>query len=194
MIGWIQGNIIDKREDAVVINVQGVGYDIFCARALTENVSEGQTVSLHIYTHVREDVLSLFGFETKLEKELFLQLIKVSGVGAKTALSILSTYKSEQLISMIGAKDTKSLCAIKGIGKKAAEKIILELADKMKTFSIELQISTRTISSPHDDLVSALVNLGYKQNIVEQTIATLAFEETIGFDIKFKETLKHLSQ
>lgn len=196
MIGFVQGSILETDADTLIVDVAGVGYEVHAPTRLDQTFAIGQNASFYIYTHVREDALTLFGFATRVEKELFQKLIKVSGVGAKTALLILSTYGPEQLIAMIAGKDTTSLCAIKGIGKKAAEKIVLELADKMKDLSLSHQITptAQAFTSTDDELVSALINLGYKRQLVEQTLSTIEFDENLGFDQKFKQSLKQLSK
>ncbi|MCB1198409.1 MAG: Holliday junction branch migration protein RuvA [Deltaproteobacteria bacterium] len=197
MIGLIQGTIIYIDTDTLIVDVAGVGYEVHASIRPDAPLHINQSVALYIYTHVREDALILFGFTSKVEKELFQKLLKVSGIGAKTALLVLSTYPPEQLISIIAGKNTASLCAIKGIGKKAAEKIILELADKMNDLSLLHNITPLQMQTPphgQQELISALVNLGYKQHVVEQTLSTIEFDADLGFDQRFKLSLKQLSK
>jgi Holliday junction DNA helicase RuvA len=131
-------------------------------------------VTLHIHTHVREDSLSLFGFLTPAEKEAFLQLLSVSGIGPKLALAVLSSLTVEDLVCSIQSSDDSRLCSIPGIGRKTAARLILELKDKIKNIGEGAQAApAETQSRPRnelDDAVSALVNLGYKKNVAEDAV------------------------
>jgi Holliday junction DNA helicase RuvA len=197
MIGYLQGTLLDIAADTMLIDVQGVGYEVLTPQRQDLQVPLGQPITLYIHTHAREDALNLFGFPTKQEKELFLRLIKVSGVGAKTALGILTGYAPDKLAPMIARRDTQGLCTIKGIGKKAAEKIVLELADQMESFAFNaVPSSVLSAGAPMDadqELVSALINLGYKRNHIEQVLAQQTFEENASFDQKFRQSLQSLS-
>ncbi|MEZ4704548.1 MAG: Holliday junction branch migration protein RuvA [Bdellovibrionota bacterium] len=197
MIGWIRGRVLQVLEDRLILETSGVGYELFLTQGLLASQVVESEQSFYVYTHVREDQLILFGFPSLVEKEIFLLLMKVSGIGAKTALSLLSSFPSSELIGVIQSKDTKRLTQVKGIGKKAAEKIVIELQDKVQHFPV----SSKNTADGHsqgaathlrNDITSALINLGYKKPVVETAMDKLQFEETISFDQALKESLKML--
>jgi holliday junction DNA helicase RuvA len=175
MIAWLRGAVQRKTADFVVIDVSGVGYLVSIPVSTLGMVPEpGEMISLHIHTHLREDSLSLFGFATELEKELFQLLLGVSGIGPKLALSVLSGLPGQDLLSAIGSSDDAKLCAIPGIGKKTAARLCLELRDKVRQLAPEVQLRTGTgapvLSGYLDDAVSALVNLGYKRPVADDVV------------------------
>lgn len=198
MIAHLSGQIIHRSEDSIILDVQGVGYEIFLSAVSLEklqNVSE--TVSLVIYTAVREDNITLFGFLSYAEKRLFLKLLSVSGIGPKLSMSILAGMPSQDLIDAIHREDLVRLTSISGIGKKTAERIILELKDKL------LDLSTHS-SSPEErrsrksglpeDLISALVNLGYNRNEIEKRLDRMQFQDPQNFQLSLKESLQALAK
>jgi len=176
MIAWLKGTVLRKTADAVVIDVSGVGYLVSMPVSTVGAIpGPGDEVSLHIHTHLREDSLSLFGFATELEKELFQLLTSVSGIGPKLALSVLSGLSPQDLLSAISRADDAKLCAIPGIGKKTAGRLCLELKDKVRQLAPDLPLQkkgagTLSLSGQLDDVVSALVNLGYKRPVAEETV------------------------
>jgi len=175
MIAWLRGSVQRKTADSVIIDVSGVGYLVNIPVSTLGEVPEpGDQISLHIHTHLREDSLSLFGFATELEKELFQLLLGISGIGPKLALSVLSGLAAPDLLAAIGSSDDATLCAIPGIGKKTAARLCLELKDKVRQLAPEAQLQTEagaSVLSGHlDDAVSALVNLGYKRPIAEDAV------------------------
>jgi holliday junction DNA helicase RuvA len=197
MIAWLKGIIKDRFEDRVILDQNGVGYEIqLHTRLASQPMHVGQTQEFYIYTYVREDILSLFGFSSWNEREVFLELIRVSGIGAKTAMAILSNIDTPSLVSAILHRDTRTLQAVKGIGKKAAEKIVLELADRMKQFQhlSKPGATSYTIhaAGPHQDLISALENLGYKRPSIELALAKMDLPEEATFDQLLKQSLKML--
>lgn len=194
MIGYLTGTILDADHEKCIVMTGGVGYEVFCPMRPAQPTGLDQEKSFFIHTHVREDALTLYGFETQQEKSLFEQLIKVSGVGAKTALVVLSTFPAPDLVRIITAKDAKTLTTVKGIGKKAAEKIILELADRLQKTMSATSFAHATPISPDQELLSALVNLGYKEATVAQALSTIDFDASLSFDQRFKLTLQRLSQ
>ena len=198
MIAWIKGVVKDRFEDRVILDQNGIGYEIHLpTRVASAPMGLGEEKEFYIYTYVREDVLSLFGFTSWNEREVFLQLIKVSGVGAKTALAILSSLEPGILVNAIVNKDVKTLQSVKGIGKKAAEKIVIELADRMKQFQTLSKIHTATVmavAGPHEDLISALMNLGYKRPAIELALSQIDLPDTASFDQLLKESLKMLGK
>ena len=176
MIAWLQGTVRSKTADAVIIDVGGVGYQVSIPLSTLGAVPEaGADVGLHIHTHLREDSLSLFGFSTELEKDLFLLLLGVSGIGPKLALSILSGLSARDLVSAIGASDDAKLCAIPGIGRKTAGRLCLELKDRVRQLTPGLSAAgagseTAAPSGALDDAISALVNLQYRRPLAEEAV------------------------
>jgi len=174
MIAWLSGVLRQKSIDSLIIDVGGVGYAVTVPLSTYSRVPEtGSTVALHVHTHLREDSLSLFGFSTELEKEVFLLLLGVSGIGPKLALSVLSGLSLEDLLLAIHGSDDSRLCSIPGIGKKTAARLCLELQDKIKhlaPLARHAEHAGQPRSTTADDAVSALVNLGYKRLQAEEAV------------------------
>lgn len=165
MIGYLRGQLHEKSVDGAIIDVHGVGYRVTLSQTSLAAMPEvGAAVQLRIHTHAREDALLLFGFMTAQEEELFHLLNTVSGVGPRLALNILSGMQPTELAHALAGKELARLTKISGVGKKTAERLIVELADKLKTSTLLIgKMSTTAKSrSTSDDLVSALVNLGYR--------------------------------
>nr|BFD66373.1 Holliday junction branch migration protein RuvA [Bdellovibrio sp. HAGR004] len=174
MIGYLRGKIIEVMNDSALIDVQGVGYEILASAHTLGDLQDllGNDIIVWVHTHVREDALQLFGFHDKEEKNLFLSLLKVNGVGPKMALSILSGGRPAQIQEMIEAGNAKALSGLPKVGKKTAEQIILTL--KGKLVSIEEGASpAKKKSQGHTQITSALLNLGYKSQVVDQFVSTL---------------------
>ena len=177
MYAFITGEIADKQPTYVVLNCGGVGYEIFISNYTYDSLpDEGEIVTLYTYLQVREDAMTLFGFATKQEKEMFLQLITVSGVGAKIAQSILSGITPSQLVLAISTNDTKLLSSVKGLGKKTAERIILELKGLMGELR-DFQMTVNDLGAPistsaADEAIDALFAMGLPRmeamNLVKQ--------------------------
>ncbi len=164
MIAHLKGQIFKKSTQSVIIETGGVGYEVLVPLSTFYTLPEqDQDVSLHIYTHVREDAIVLFGFRSSLEKELFLMLISVSGIGPKLAVNILSGMGPEELLEAIASGDALRLRSIPGVGKKTAERIVVELREKAQRFGGEKERAPMPV--PDDplisDTISALTNLGY---------------------------------
>jgi len=199
MIAHIKGILSQKTPDSVVIDVGGVGYELFIPLSTFYNLpEEGEVVFLHAHTQMREDALILFGFYTVEEKELFRLLISVTSIGPKVARNILSGIGPEELKTAIAASDKARLATIPGIGGKSAERLILELKDKVKTMSVEAPARP---GAPEEgtvagDVLSALDNLGYKAAMATEAVkkAKGAMAEGFGFEELFKEALKLLSK
>lgn len=175
MIALLTGKLVRKAADHLIVDVAGVGYEVFVPLSTYYGIpGPGDELTLHIHTHLREDSLTLFGFLTFAEKEAFLQLLSVSGIGPKLALAVLSSLKVEDLVCSLQASDDSRLCSIPGIGKKTAARLILELKDKIRNIEADaLSSPTGPRSSPPnelDDAVSALINLGYKKNVAEDVL------------------------
>ncbi len=175
MIASITGRLARKATDYLIVDVSGVGYQVFVPLSTYYGIPEqGEDVTLHIYTHLREDSLSLFGFLTQAEKDAFLQLLGVSGIGPKLALAVLSSLTVDDLVCSVQAADDSRLCSIPGIGKKTAARLILELKDKIKNVALSAggrsAEAGRVSRGDLEDAVSALVNLGYKKPLAEEVL------------------------
>lgn len=198
MIAWIRGTVKDRFEDRIILDQNGIGYEIqLPTRIASHPMGLGEEKEFYIYTYVREDVLSLFGFSSWNEREIFLQLIKVSGVGAKTALTMLSSLEPSVLVNAIINRDLATLQSVKGIGRKAAEKIVIELADRMKQFQLQGKVHAATlvpVPMPHQDVISALMNLGYKRPMIEHALSKMDLPDNASFDQLLRESLKMLDK
>jgi holliday junction DNA helicase RuvA len=173
MIAALTGQLRRKAIDYLIVNVAGIGYQVYLPLSTYHGLpEEGEEVSLHIHTHLREDSLSLFGFLTAAEKDMFQLLMAVSGIGPKLALAVLSSFSVRDLAQAIQSSDDSKLCSIPGIGKKTAARMVLELKDRIKVLEPYLPSHTATPGMPADvnDAVSALVNLGYKRTIAEEAL------------------------
>ena len=201
MIANISGKLIQKSADSVVIDVGGVGYELFIPLSTFYTLPGlGEPASLKVYTHVREDAIQLFGFLTQDERDVFGLLISVSGVGPKLARNILSGMAVSDLVSAIGSSDSKKLSSIPGIGGKSAERLILELRDKIKAIALTGVQEQKEESGESDplsmDVVSALENLGYKAALAEEAVkkAKATEPDALSFEALLKEALKRLSK
>jgi Holliday junction DNA helicase RuvA len=173
MIAHLKGQLIHKSPVSLVVDVQGVGYEVFIPLTAYYELPEcGATVSLYIHTRIREDSLKLFGFIGETEKNMFELLTRISKVGPKIALAILSGMTAQDLTRAVFEHDISTLSTIPGVGRKTAERLALELKDKLS--ELNLQPETATANTPgggiKDDAVSALVNLGYKKAQAEQAL------------------------
>jgi Holliday junction DNA helicase RuvA len=169
MIGYLTGKIISSRPTKILLDVNGVGYLVNISINTFENISGQDIVSLFIYTNVKEDSITLFGFSTETEKEMFELLISVNGVGPKIALSILSGIRTDDLKRAIQSSDISRIVAVPGIGKKTAERLVLELGNKVSNITggdVTFEIS----HSIKNEAVSALMTLGYNSKIAENVI------------------------
>ena len=193
MIGFLDGTVFDASIDHFILNVNGVGYDVLAsAQTLADvHVLIGQNLKVWIHSHVREDAFQLFGFLTKPEKEFFLQLLKVNGVGPKMALSIMSGARVSQIQDWIENSDAKSLSSLPKVGKKTAEQIILSLQGKLVRIDAKIKGSGPQINETHRQISSALINLGFKNQTVEQFIVSL--ENTITLEDGVRQGLQKLA-
>lgn len=196
MIAHLKGVLKEKSAGRLVVDVGGVGYEVLIPFSTYYELAEiGETVSLRIYTHVKEDALSLYGFLTSKEKVLFAHLIQVSGIGPKLGIAILSGLPADEFIQAAMDGDIAKLNSIPGVGKKTAERLVLEMKDKVADLFPELQEAQtpRAHGAVQSDLVSALVNLGYHRNAAEKAVAS-AMEETQGqpFEEILRQSLKRI--
>ena len=171
MIARLSGILLEKRGDVAVIDVQGVGYQVhLSSQSMSRMPAEGGRAQLRCYTHVREDALQLFGFLTAEEEELFHLLIGVSGVGPKLAVNVLSGMPATELATAILHGELARLTKISGVGKKTAERLVMELKDKIRTSGLATARTSQPPPSTGDEaLLSALVNLGYRPAAAERT-------------------------
>jgi Holliday junction DNA helicase RuvA len=194
VIAHLRGSILEKHPNRIVIDVNGVGYDVFVPLSTFYGLGEpGAAIALRIHTHVREDAFLLYGFATQLEQDLFERLIGVSGIGPKVALAVLSGIEPQELIRAIERGDLARLTAIPGVGKKTSERIVLELKDRLpRPHPGMAAAGAAAAGAPamRDDVVSALVNLGYHRPLAEK--AAEAAIKTVGSaaEASFERTLK----
>jgi Holliday junction DNA helicase RuvA len=194
MIGQLRGQLIHKKPNALLLEVQGVGYEVFIPlTTFYELPGEGNEITLKIHTHVREDALTLFGFLSQREKDLFLKLISISGIGPKLAISILSGAQVEELAQAIASGDLIRLTAIPGVGRKTAERVVLELKNQITPFLLPEQVeAAREGAAPtalEDDILSALTNLGYPRSAAEKALSTVL--RTAECQRTFEEVLRN---
>ena len=192
MIAYLSGVLLEKHLRRLIVDVNGVGYDVLVPLSTMYVIGEpGSRAALRIYTHVREDALQLFGFATPLEQALFERLISVSGIGPKLALSVLSGIEPAELSRAIRSSDIARLTRIPGVGRKTAERLVVELKDRLpKADSVEPVAEADDV---RDDLLSALENLGYPRNSVEKTVdKVLRSAEDRTFEPLLRATLKLL--
>jgi Holliday junction DNA helicase RuvA len=194
MIALITGKLRRKAPDYLVVDVSGVGYRVHVPLSTFSSMPEpGEEVSLHIHTHLREESLSLFGFLTESEKDMFLLLMTVSGIGPKLALAVLSALPVADLSCALRAADDSVLCAIPGIGKKTAARMVLELKDKISMLLPQQDDGSapRPVQKgEQEDVVSALVNLGYKRPQAEEAVRKVSLrQEKLTVEDLIRETL-----
>ena len=194
MIAFLRGRLLEKHPNRVIVDVQGVGYDVQVPVSSFYGMAEpGGDISLRVHTHVREDTIALFGFSTALELQLFERLIAVSGIGPKLALAVLSGIEPDDLIQAVHRADIARLTAIPGVGKKTAERIALELKDRLAAIAQTVEASPA--GTLRDDLVSALVNLGYHRPALEKAVdAALKEDAGATFEVALRRALKRLSR
>jgi Holliday junction DNA helicase RuvA len=200
MISHLRGRLLEKQPNRVTIDVHGVGYDAQVPLSTFYGLPEiDHEVSLRIYTHVREDALLLYGFATRLELQLFERLISVSGIGPKVALAVLSGIEPHELVTAIKQSDIARLTSIPGIGKKTAERIGLELKDKLAAFlpaePAAPPSGATTGESMRTDVLSALINLGYHRPLAERAVdAAMKSAGAGSFENRLKLALRELAR
>jgi holliday junction DNA helicase RuvA len=201
MIAHLRGKLLVKHPNQIVVEAGGVGYEVNIAvPTFSELPGNGSDVALHIYTHVREDVIALYGFLRVGEKQLFEKLMTVSGIGPKLAITILSGMAADDLSGAIRGNDVARLTKIPGIGRKTAERMVLELRDKLPPISGAAEQARPAMTAVEEDVVSALVNLGYQRTLAEKALASAMkdgagiAETTASFDMLFRGVLAQLSK
>ena len=201
MIAYLSGTLLNKAPQSVIIDNRGIGYEVIVPLSTFYALPEKDNpVSLHIYTHVREDALMLFGFHTPLEKEIFTLLISVSGIGPRLATNILSGIGPEQLLEAMARGDSARMQSIPGVGKKTSERIALELRERALKLKGTMEPLPSQVVVPEekglmDDAVSALVNLGYSAKAAKDAVQTARSHlETFNLKALIKEALRALAQ
>ncbi len=187
MIGYLSGKLLEKEANTVIVDVGGVGYEVTIPLSTFYDLGEiGEAVELRIFTYVREDTLQLFGFKTMREKEIYLKLISVQGIGAKSGISMLSGMSADEIIVAIRTDNLAKLTSIPGVGKKTAERIVIELRDKLNDLTTGETVGTMSedarpiegVDAVYNDALSALVNLGYQQNSASKALKKAVQEGT----------------
>ena len=197
MIAYLHGRIVEKQPSRVIVDVGGVGYEVAVPLSTFYGLGEGGSdVVLRIHTHVREDALSLYGFATRIEQELFERLIGVSGIGPKLALAVLSGIEPPDLIRAVERADVARLTAIPGVGKKTSERIVLELRDRLPRGELGVapggSVPTPALA---DDVLSALINLGYHRPLAEKAVqAAIKATPDGSFERTLKQALRELAK
>jgi holliday junction DNA helicase RuvA len=197
MIAHLRGKLLTKHPNQAIVEVGGVGYDVtISVSAYSELPAPAHEVALYIHTHVREDVIALYGFLRTAEKQLFEKLMTVSGIGPKLAITILSGMQAEELATAIRGNDLARLTRIPGVGKKTAERMVLELRDKLPAQNAESSSPTPATTPVQEDVLSALTNLGYQRPAAEKALAIVTAKGTSqdSFDELFRQTLAALTR
>ena len=188
MIAHLRGQIFSKSPSAVILDCGGVGYELAISVATYTELGEtGAQAALHVHTHVREDALLLFGFRELTEKRLFEKLLTISGIGPKLAITVLSGISAERLVGAIRGGDHATLTKIPGIGKKTAERVVLELKDKlddMTGFAPASAPAKPAMSAVAEDVLSALINLGYPRPVAQKAVEHAAKNKEAAADFE----------
>jgi len=190
LIARLKGTLVEKSPNRVILDVAGVGYDVLVPLSTFYGLGDaGSAVTLRVHTHVREDVIALYGFSTPLELDLFERLIAISGIGPKLALAVLSGIDPAELVRAIRAQDVARLTRIPGVGKKTAERIGLELKDRLPHAAGPADTPAAAADDRRADLLSALTNLGYKGAVAEKAVDAAVKKAP---DASFEDLLRDL--
>lgn len=206
MIAHLSGTLLSKQPNSVIVDVGGVGYEVNIPVSTFYDLEEpGSNVQLRIYTHVREETLQLYGFKTARERELFMRLISVSGIGPKLGITLLSGMSADEMIASIRTNNLARLTLIPGVGKKTAERLVMELRDRVASLSTDLEKElgeTTAAGAPlvtedslRSDVLSALLNLGYQRTSAEKAV-TAALDEggEISMELILRRSLRKLAK
>jgi Holliday junction DNA helicase RuvA len=207
MIAHLSGTLLSKEPNSVIVDVGGVGYEVVIPVSTFYDLEEpGSSVKLRIYTHVREEALQLYGFKTLRERELFLQLISVSGIGPKLGITLLSGMNADEMIASIRTNNLARLTLIPGIGRKTAERLVMELRDKVASLSsaqLEEKLGAKTEAgtpiatqdSMRADVLSALLNLGYQRAAAEKAVTSAIDEgDELSVELILRRSLRKLAK
>lgn len=198
MIAFLRGQVLNKQPNLLIVDVQGVGYEVHVPLSTYYDVGDvGAEVSLRIYTHVREEAFHLYGFLTAIEQQLFERLITISGIGPKLAVAVLSGIEPRDLVGAVQRGDVARLTGIPGVGRKTAERMILELKDRLAQLDVAEGAGTPVPAAPgerlRDDVLSALQNLGYHRPLAEKAVDSMLSSTTEpSFEQALKATLREL--
>lgn len=199
MIAYLSGKLLEKQTNLAIVDVGGIGYEVSIPLSTYYELGEvGSDVSMRIYTHVREDAIQLFGFKTLRERDLYLRLISVQGIGPKMGIAMLSGMNADEIILAIRTDDLARLTSIPGVGRKTAERLVIELRDKIGELSSggtakhdSLESSSLPSDAVFEDALSALVNLGYQRPLAEKALKQAAQE---GIEISVQKLLRRALQ
>lgn len=195
MIAWLQGQLVEKQAPEVVVNVQGVGYELEAPLSAFYDLPDvGETVTLYVHMVVREDAQLLFGFTKRQQREMFRSLIKVNGVGPKVALAVLSTLSAEELVLAMANDDVTQLCKVPGIGKKTAQRLLVEMKDRLAKEFGDISTSgdaAAPAASQRHDAIAALVSLGYKNIDASRVVKSLP--DDLSSEEYIRQALRNLS-
>ncbi|HKO34977.1 MAG TPA: Holliday junction branch migration protein RuvA [Pyrinomonadaceae bacterium] len=207
MIAYLSGTLLSKHATSAIVDVGGVGYDVAIPLSTFYDLGEiGEPVQLRVYTHVREDALQLYGFKTARERELFLQLISVNGVGPALAIKLLSGMNADEMIASIRTNNLVRLVAIPGVGRKTAERLVVDLRDKIAALSspaLEEEFAAKaavegaptTAEAMRNDAMSALANLGYQKAAVEKAVKNAVDEGgELSVEVILRRSLRSLAK
>jgi holliday junction DNA helicase RuvA len=197
VIAQLRGRILEKQPNKIVVDVNGVGYDVSVPLSTFYGLGDtGSEIVLRIHTHVREEALALYGFGTRLEQELFERLISVSGIGPKVALAVLSGIEPPELVKAIERADLARLTAIPGVGKKTSERLVVELKDRLPKTAIPEETGVYgTTPVLRDDVLSALMNLGYHRPLAEKAVdRAVAATPGADFERTLRQALRELAK
>jgi Holliday junction DNA helicase RuvA len=196
MIAYLSGKLLEKHANTVIVGVGGVGYEVTIPLSTFYELGEaGSDIELRIYTHVREDAIQLFGFKTARERDLYLKLISVQGIGAKSGITMLSGMNADEIIAAIRSNDLVRLTAIPGVGRKTAERLVIELRDKVGDLAVAAGAMAASTPLPadavFDDALSALINLGYQRAAAERALKQASQD---GGDVSVQKLLRRSLQ
>ncbi len=195
MIAHLSGKIIKKFEDSCIVVTHEIGYEVFMTKKqISVLPKEGEEITLFIFSYIKEEMMVLYGFRTVLEREIFRALNKVTGIGPKLAMTLISEVAIDTLIHSIERDDAATLSSIPGIGQKTAARIILELKGKLVQFLGALDESPRGDTKLYRDLTDALTNLGFHRHRIHETLQKMQLSENINFENALKESLRTLSE
>lgn len=186
MIAFLSGKLLEKQANWVIVDVGGVGYEVTIPLSTFYELGElGSDIQLRIFTHVREDTLQLFGFKTARERDLYLKLISVQGIGARSGITMLSGMNADEIVNAIRSNNLARLTTIPGVGRKTAERLVIELRDKLDGFisegaAVAAPSGTVPAEVVFDDALSALVNLGYQRTAAERALKQAEREDGDG--------------
>ncbi len=190
MIGRLNGTIVTLQQEQLLLDVHGVGYELFVPVRLAAALVDGSSVVLHVHTHLREGALELFGFLEAVDRAAFRMLISVNGIGPRLALAVLGRVAVSDLVQAVQRKDLEMLTTIPGIGKRTAERLLIELAGKVDRLALAGGAPSSISSAGNQDLLSALINLGYPKAKAESIIDRLPISASSPIEQRLREALR----